>query len=82
MMPSVAKRRNIASIRRGGNFVPPSSHQVITAMKTPTTYLTASAYVRFASTNGCRQSVVMENRCPRTPLSLPRGRTERLSKPL
>jgi hypothetical protein len=44
MMPSVAKRRKIASIRRGGNFVPPSSHQVITAMKTPTTYLTASAY--------------------------------------
>src|SRR5260370_30975892 len=42
-MPPVAKRRNIASIRRGGSFAPPSSHQVITAMKAPTTYWTTSS---------------------------------------
>ena len=30
--PSAAKRLNIASIRFGGNFAPPSSHQVSTAM--------------------------------------------------
>src|SRR4030088_3632045 len=34
-IPSVAKRRNIASIRFGGSFAPPSSHQVITAMNAP-----------------------------------------------
>ncbi len=38
LMPSVAKRRNIASIRWGGSLAPPSSHQVITAMNAPTTY--------------------------------------------
>jgi len=36
-MPSVASRRNMASIRWGGNFAPPSSHQVITVKKAPTT---------------------------------------------
>ena len=29
MIPSVAKRRNIASIRWGGSFAPPPSHQVM-----------------------------------------------------
>jgi hypothetical protein len=42
-MPSVAKRRNIASIRPGGSLAPPLSHQVITAMKEPTTYWTTSS---------------------------------------
>ena len=42
-IPSAAKRLNIASIRFGGSFAPPSSHQVITAMKAPTTYWTTSS---------------------------------------
>jgi len=40
MMPSVAKRRKIASIRCGGSFAPPSNHQVSTAMYAPATYWT------------------------------------------
>jgi hypothetical protein len=48
MMPSVAKRRNITSIRSGGSFAPPSSHQVITAMKEPTTYWTIQLVVHAA----------------------------------
>jgi len=33
MMPSLARRRNIASIRWAGSFAPPSSHHVNTAMQ-------------------------------------------------
>ncbi len=63
MMPSVAKRLNITSIRWGGSFAPPSSHQVITAMKEPTTYWTdqfARNNVRGLPVNRCRKLVAYQ----------------------